>query len=90
MKTRDFVIIGAVLFCLMAFGWLESTAPVPGPVPHRQTLRERVTKAAAIWWLSREPARDGFQELPAAVVNAPADRLLGPDGELVIDHGDGW
>jgi hypothetical protein len=30
------------------------------------------------------------QELPDAVVNAPAQRLPGPDGYPLLDHSEGW
>lgn len=40
--------------------------------------------------LQHQSPPPSVQELPDALVNAPADRLAGPDGHPLIDHSAGW
>jgi hypothetical protein len=38
----------------------------------------------------QQPSGPDRQDLPDEVVNAPAVRTIGPDGEPLIAHGEGW
>ena len=97
MKVRDYL-FWTTLTCVSLFvgHWLRGPQqPLDfsnSSLPHA-TFWEKTTYWLALARLAhgapRQMAPDR-QELPAEVVNAPAVRLVGPDGEPLLDHGAGW
>lgn len=88
MKSRDYLFL-AVVTAIIVMGW-HVTSPAPATPQARPALHQ-AGDWLAIWWLTREhaPAPE-VQELPDHIVNAPARRVPGPDGQPLLDHGAGW
>lgn len=96
MKFRDylfFAVLAAVL--IAAVRWPAAAAPLPDAAQPQTPKVSFIAKAT--YWLAllrlaqaAPKARPLIQELPDAVVNAPAERTLGPDGQPLIAHGAGW
>jgi hypothetical protein len=98
MKTRDYVFWIALTLGSVALGhYLRlpgDDAAAPLVERPKASLWEKATYWAAVYRLGhhfaprQRPAE--FRELPDEVVNAPAVRTVGPDGEPLIAHGEGW
>src|SRR6478752_7410308 len=98
MKARDYFFWITLTFASLLVGhWLRlpgdaRAEPQAPPRPHA-TLLEKATYWAAVWRIGHHFAprkTPEFRELPDEVVNAPAVRTIGPDGEPLLAHGEGW
>lgn len=83
---RD-VLFLAIVAGLVALALLGTPSSSP-PSPQRPVI-QRVGQWLAIWFLTGHPAPP-VQSVPDHLVNAPADRTVGPEGEPLLDHSDGW
>jgi hypothetical protein len=96
MKVRDYA-FWTVLTCvsLVLGHWLRHPEP---PVDPAHPARPATFFEKATYWMALARLAHGAprmaapdrQELPDAVVNAPALRTIGPDGEPLLAHGEGW
>lgn len=97
MKARDYFFWITLTFSSLLIGhWLhllrESPAGIAPDAP-RATLVSKATYWLAVWRIGHHFAPrkvPEFRELPDEVVNAPAVRTIGPDGEPLLAHGEGW
>jgi hypothetical protein len=95
MKSRHLLLL-AVFAALVAVALAREPAAAP-PRPRAASPTWQLVKKAT-WWLAvlriaADPPQEHappIQELPDAVVNAPAERRAGPDGELILSHAQGW
>jgi hypothetical protein len=96
MKIRDYVFWTALTCTSLFLGHLlrgPQAADFVHPSRPQATLMAKVTYWLALARLAHgAPQMVGpdIQELPDAVVNAPPVRTIGPDGEPLLAHGDGW
>jgi hypothetical protein len=95
MKVRDYAFWTVLTCASLVFGhWLRAPQHAVNPLhPPRATFVEKATYWLALWRLAHgapQMAAPDRQELPDAVVNAAPVRVIGPDGEPLLAHGDGW
>lgn len=87
MRFRDYLFL--TLLALVLVVCLRAPA---SPAP-RPSVVDRATYWLALLRLAGEAPRSPSplaQEVPDAVVNAPAERIEGPDGHPLVAHGQGW
>jgi len=81
-------LIVAVATAAVCFALLRAPTPCPkcGTVPPRTTLRQRIQKIIAIWWLTRDHPRQ--TQIQDAHVHQIQNRE--PPTNDQIDHSFGW
>lgn len=91
MKLRDYLFWASLSAVSLYMGPCQQLQPRVHAQPRQATWLEKTT-----WWLAMAriahngPRELPRQELPDTLVNAPPERLIGPDGHPLIDHGAGW
>jgi hypothetical protein len=90
MKVRDYFFL-TLLLALVLVVSLRAPAASPAPRP-TASLVAKATYWLALLRLAQEAPQSPplIQEVPDAVVNAPAERIDGPDGHPLVAHGQGW
>jgi hypothetical protein len=100
MKPRAMVFWTALTIGSLLVGhWLRAVDPPRPSVVHVRPAStwDKVTYWWAIWTLAKHAPqmpppdfRFQRQDIPDHIVNAPPDRQIGPDGEPLLAHGEGW
>ena len=98
MKTRDCVFWTVLTFGSLLTGhWLRTHEPSAPHAVRPATAWDKLSYYWAIWTLAKHAPQQAppdyrqlRQDMPDSVVNAAPERQLGPDGEPLLAHGEGW